>query len=212
MGLVGTNCQERFEDALSSSFIYSSAAAHWWCFQSLPLPQTIKKSSSSATPAPLSPPLNPRSQYNLNLFIAHSDAFPLANLCSGPVHSSTCIVCPCMPIETTCIHLLHLSSCLLTRWSGTLIELAGQGVLVLRDRCGVPFDPECNQTLFEGSMINAFFCVLFPNSFSYGVFANIGSRAVPGRLPNHGFREGSGEGSEPRVPGRFRDRFRGCWG
>ena len=27
---------------------------------------------------------------------------------------------------------------------------------------------------------------------------------MPGRLPNHGFREGSGEGSEPRVPGRFR--------
>ena len=36
---------------------------------------------------------------------------------------------------------------------------------------------------------------LFPNSFSYGVFANIGSGAVPGRLPNHGFREGSGTGS-----------------
>ena len=52
----------------------------------------------------------------------------------------------------------------------------------------------------------------FSNSFSYGVFANIGSGAVPGRLPNHGFGEGSGEGSEPRVPGRFRDRFRGCWG
>ena len=28
---------------------------------------------------------------------------------------------------------------------------------------------------------------------------------MPGRLPNHGFREGSGEGSEPRVPGRFRE-------
>ena len=25
-------------------------------------------------------------------------AFPLSNLCSGPVLSSTCIVCPCMPI------------------------------------------------------------------------------------------------------------------
>ena len=25
---------------------------------------------------------------------------------------------------------------------------------------------------------------------------------MPGRLPNHGFREGSGEGSEPRVPGQ----------
>ena len=37
--------------------------------------------------------------------------------------------------------------------------------------------------------------VFFPNSFSYGVFANIGSGAVPGRLPNHGFREGSGTGS-----------------
>ena len=32
----------------------------------------------------------------------------------------------------------------------------------------------------------------FPNSFSYGVFANIGSGAVPGRLPG----------------GRFRGRFR----
>ena len=36
---------------------------------------------------------------------------------------------------------------------------------------------------------------LFPNSFSYGVFANIGSGAVPGRLPNHEFWEGSGTGS-----------------
>ena len=66
-----------------------------------------------------------------------------------------------MPIETTCIHLLHLSSCLLTRCSGTLIELDGQGVLVLRDRCGVPFDPECNKTLFEGLMINAVFAFWF---------------------------------------------------
>ena len=108
----------------------------------------------------------------------------------------------------------------------------------------------------------------FPNGFSYGVFANVGSGALPGRLPgagsrrfrgrfritgsgkvpgrfrgrfrttfrttgsrkvprqvpNHGFREGSGQvpgqvpndrfregsgaGSEPRVPGRFRGRFR----
>ena len=62
----------------------------------------------------------------------------------------------------------------------------------------------------------------FPNSFSYGVFANIGSGAVPGRpagqvpggsgkvpgqVPNHGFREGSGAGSEPRVPGRFWGRL-----
>ena len=39
------------------------------------------------------------------------------------------------------------------------------------------------------------FLLLFPNSFSYGVFDNIGSGAVPGRLPNHGFREGSGTGS-----------------
>jgi len=34
---------------------------------------------------------------------------------------------------------------------------------------------------------------------------------VPGgsaKVPNHGFREGSGAGSEPRVPGRFRGRFR----
>ena len=61
--------------------------------------------------------------------------------------------------------------------------------------------------------------VFFPNSFSYGVFANIGSGAVPGRLPgqvpggsgkvpgqvpNHRFREGSGAGSESRVPGRLR--------
>ena len=63
---------------------------------------------------------------------------------------------------------------------------------------------------FEANTISIY--GLFPNSFSYGVFANIGSGAVPGRLPNHGFREGSGEGSEPRVPARFRDRFRGCWG
>ena len=56
-----------------------------------------------------------------------------------------------------------------------------------------------------------------------------GSGKVPGQVPNHGFREGSGagsdrqvpgqvpnhvpnhgfqEGSEPRVPGRFRGRFR----
>ena len=80
----------------------------------------------------------------------------------------------------------------------------------------------------------------FPNSFSYGVFANVGSGALPGRLPggrfpevprqvpnhgfwegsgqvpgqvpnhvpNHGFQEGSGASSEPRVPGRFRGRFR----
>ena len=56
----------------------------------------------------------------------------------------------------------------------------------------------------------------FPNSFSYGVFANIGSgaasggrfREVPGQVPNHGFREGSGAGSERQVPGRFRSRFR----
>ena len=42
-----------------------------------------------------------------------------------------------------------------------------------------------------------FLCItlFFPNSFSYGVFANIGSGAVPGGLPNHGFREGSGTGS-----------------
>ena len=73
---------------------------------------------------------------------------------------------------------------------------------------------------------------LFPNSFSYGVFANIGSGAasggrfrevpgrfrgrfritgsgkVPGQVPNDRFREGSGAGSESRVPGRFRGRFR----
>ena len=39
----------------------------------------------------------------------------------------------------------------------------------------------------------------FPNSFSYGVFANIGSGAVPGRLLGGRFQE---------VPGRFRGRFR----
>ena len=62
-----------------------------------------------------------------------------------------------------------------------------------------------------------FVCVcmyIFPNSFSYGVFANLGFGAVPGRLPNHGFREGSGAGSGTgsgagsgqcfkEVPGRF---------
>ena len=45
---------------------------------------------------------------------------------------------------------------------------------------------------------------LFPNSFSYGVLANIGSGAVPGRLRGAGsgrFREGSGAGSERQVPG-----------
>ena len=31
---------------------------------------------------------------------------------------------------------------------------------------------------------------------------------VPNHVPNHGFQEGSGAGSEPRVPGRFRGRFR----
>ena len=46
---------------------------------------------------------------------------------------------------------------------------------------------------------------LFPKSFSYGVFANIGSGAVPGRLRSTD-REGSGassesrEGSERQVP------------
>ena len=63
-------------------------------------------------------------------------------------------------------------------------------------------------------------CFFFPNSFSYGVFANIGSGAVPGRLPNHGFREGSGavfqvragfQRGSGRVPGQvpghcFRNR------
>ena len=59
------------------------------------------------------------------------------------------------------------------------------------------------------------FICFFPNSFSYGVFANIGSGAasggqvpggsgkVPGQVPNHAFREGSGQ-----VPN---DRFQeGC--
>ena len=52
----------------------------------------------------------------------------------------------------------------------------------------------------------------FPNSFSYGVFANIGSGAVPGRLPGGRFREVPGRfraGSEPPVPGRFRGRVLG---
>ena len=64
------------------------------------------------------------------------------------------------------------------------------------------------------------FICFFPNSFSYGVFANIGSGAasggqvpggsgkVPGQVPNHAFREGSGAGSERQVPGRLRGRFR----
>ena len=64
--------------------------------------------------------------------------------------------------------------------------------------------------------------ILFPNSFSYGVFANIGSGAVPGRFRggfrgagSGRFREGSGAGSEPRSEhgfregsGSFRGRFR----
>ena len=62
----------------------------------------------------------------------------------------------------------------------------------------------------------------FPNSFSYGVLANIGSGAgsgagsgkVPGQVPGRfrgRFREGSGAGSgkvPEQVPGRFRSRFR----
>ena len=35
-----------------------------------------------------------------------------------------------------------------------------------------------------------------------------GSGKVPEQVPNHGFREGSGAGSEPRVPRRFWGRFR----
>ena len=56
--------------------------------------------------------------------------------------------------------------------------------------------------------------VFLPNSFSYGVFANIGFGEVPGRLPGGRFREvpeGSRAGSEPRSeprPGRFRGKFR----
>ena len=30
-----------------------------------------------------------------------------------------------------------------------------------------------------------------------------GSGKVPGQVPNHGFREGSGAGSERQVPGQF---------
>ena len=55
------------------------------------------------------------------------------------------------------------------------------------------------------SMICTIWHILFPNSFGYRVLTNIGSGAVPGRLPNHGFREGSWAGSG--VPGRFRCRF-----
>ena len=43
-----------------------------------------------------------------------------------------------------------------------------------------------------------------------------GSGKVPEQVPNHGFREGSGAGSERQVPGRFRvsfsnDGFRLCY-
>ena len=64
----------------------------------------------------------------------------------------------------------------------------------------------------------------FPNSFSYGVFANIGSGAVPGQLLGGRFREVPGRFRTTRsrkVPGqgsgtRFREgsearRFRGKW-
>ena len=44
--------------------------------------------------------------------------------------------------------------------------------------------------------------MFFPNSFSYGVFANIGSGAVLGRLPGGRFREVPGAGPESRVPGQ----------
>ena len=55
--------------------------------------------------------------------------------------------------------------------------------------------------------------LFFPNNFRYGVLINIGSGAVPGRLPNDAFREGSGavpgqgSGGQVRfkeVPGGFR--------
>jgi len=46
--------------------------------------------------------------------------------------------------------------------------------------------------------------LFFPNNFRYGVLINIGSGAVPGRLPNDAFREGSGG----QVPGRVSRRFR----
>ena len=58
-------------------------------------------------------------------------------------------------------------------------------------------------------MLNAYFS---PNSFSYGVFTNIGSGAVPGRLPNHGFREGSGAGcgtDSGKVPGQVQEEGSG---
>lgn len=56
---------------------------------------------------------------------------------------------------------------------------------------------------------NAYFS---PNSFSYGVFTNIGSGAVPGRLPNHGFQEGSGAGcgtDSGKVPGQVQEEGSG---
>ena len=40
-----------------------------------------------------------------------------------------------------------------------------------------------------------------------GRFRTTGSGKVPGQVPNHGFREGSGAGSERQVPGRFRVSF-----
>ena len=38
-------------------------------------------------------------------------------------------------------------------------------------------------------------------------FRTTGSRKVSGQVLNHGFREGSGAGSERQVPGRFRVSF-----
>ena len=55
----------------------------------------------------------------------------------------------------------------------------------------------------------------------WGRFRTTGSRKVPGQVPNycfqevvpnhipkHGFQEGSGAGSQPRVPGNFPGQFR----
>ena len=80
----------------------------------------------------------------------------------------------------------------------------GHGFVIL-SRCGCVFVvvPLC----FGGGVL--VFLWLFPNNFSYGVFANIGSGAVLGRLPSTDWegsgassesREGSGAGSERQVP------------
>ena len=69
------------------------------------------------------------------------------------------------------------------------VSLGQASVLAARDRCQMEY-----------------------SSFSYGVLANIGSGAMPGRLPNDGFREASGAGSGQgfkEVLGGFRAGFQG---